>query len=290
MLIYADQKFVSTCAEQPELQDRLIRAKAQQHAEFVLSPWHLYEIGKARPEVADPIINFRERIDPAWIPTRLDLQTVEFAAAWLLFWQPGAEAPAMVGSLTNLYAATGIRHPATHGIRAAISEFQTDAARQHIRSTLEPHREVAAQNRRNFLRGRFDPGLRRRVEIQNAALHLARMKGFSLDHPSISGERERILHGGLIRAQIEFFIEFGGIDELRAGRIEWELSLQFYGTNARLDANRWVDREHAVSSLPYCDIFVTDDRDLTRRIAAIRAKVPFPIAEVITCAEFSGRF
>jgi hypothetical protein len=62
MLIYADQNFVSTYTEQPELQDRLMRAKAQQHAEFKLSPWHLYEISKARPEVADPIINFLERI------------------------------------------------------------------------------------------------------------------------------------------------------------------------------------------------------------------------------------
>ena len=276
--------------EQPELQDRLIRAKAQQQAEFVLSPWHLYEIGKARPEIADSTINFLERIDPVWIATRIDLQTVEFAAVWLQFWQRGGQTPAAVGSLTELYRTAGIRPPATRGIRAAVSEFQTYAAREHMRTTLEPHREVAALNRKDFRRGQFGTGLRKQVEIESAALHLARMNGFSLGSPSIFLERQRILHGGLIRAQIEFFIDFGGIDELRAARIEWELSLQFYETDARLDTNRWVDREHAVSALPYCDMFVTDDRDLTRRIAAIRAKVPFPIAEVINCAEFSDRF
>ena len=47
-----------------------------------------------------------------------------------------------------------------------------------------------------------------------------------------------------------------------------------------------LNRQHAIVALPFCDLFVTSDKELKRRCDAIRPKLGFAIAEVQTGEEF----
>jgi len=85
---------------------------------------------------------------------------------------------------------------------------------------------------------------------------------------------------------ISFFVEFGGMDEMPAHRVEESLTFNQWKTEARLNPNRQVDRFHAVAALPYCDLLVTSDRELARKTQAIRNDLRFKIAEVISGEEF----
>ena len=88
---------------------------------------------------------------------------------------------------------------------------------------------------------------------------------------------------------ISFFVDFGGMDEMLAHRIEESLTFNQWKSEARLNSNRQLDRFHAIAALPYCDIFVTSDRELTKKTQAIRSGLKFNIAEVISGEEFIER-
>jgi hypothetical protein len=85
---------------------------------------------------------------------------------------------------------------------------------------------------------------------------------------------------------ISFFIEFGGMDEMPAHRVEESLTFNQWKTNAILNENRLLDRFHAVAALPYCDLFVTSDDELIRKTQAVRNGLRFKIANVISGEEF----
>jgi hypothetical protein len=211
ILAYADQNFVSTCADDSARTETLANLRNQSTVRLVLSPWHLYEIGKASAERIDRMVRFLEAVEPLWIPPRLDLQTFEFAAAWMLFWghrQTLDFNP--IGSLNDVVASMGSPARPTGDLRAAIAEFESNAARKYMEDGLEPHRPIAAQNRADFAQGRFDRGLRYTTDLQCAALHMARLGGVHLDDPRPEQVRVGLLNNARTSVEIDFFLDFGG--------------------------------------------------------------------------------
>jgi hypothetical protein len=221
----------------------------------------------------------------------LDLQTLEFAAAWRLFWGD-RQTPDFnpIGSLNEVVASMGSPARPTGDLRAAIAEFESNVARKYMEDGLGPKRLIAAQNRADLERGRFDRGLRYTTDRQLAALHIARLRGLHLDDPRLEQVRAGLLIDARTSVEIDFFLDFGGRRDLKAAEVEWQLTLQLYATPAQLDLNRFVDRQHAVVALPYCGVFVTDDGDLKKRCTAIQKTLPFTTAEVLTDEDFFRRF
>jgi len=52
-----------------------------------------------------------------------------------------------------------------------------------------------------------------------------------------------------------------------------------------VNPNRQLDRFHAIAALPYCDLFVTSDRELVKKTQAVRSDLKFKIAEVVSGEE-----
>jgi hypothetical protein len=290
LLAYADQNFLISAADDQTHRERLIQLRDRGEVGIVLSPWHLYEIGKGNPEQVERMVDYLEHLDPFWMLPRLDLLTWEFAAAWALFWRGELLDFHAIGSLNHVISDMRSLIPTAQTIRQGVASFQFPQVRAHMQWSLDPHRYVSRENRRAFQRGLFDNGLRYRTDLQLAALHLARMRGVRLTDPRLDTVRTAILDHGLMKTQIDFFLEFGGRDYLKGAEIEWQMTLQFYSTKAELDTNRFVDRQHAIVALPYCDIFLTNDSDLTRRCLAVQQSVPFRTAEVLRLDEFFRRF
>jgi hypothetical protein len=92
-----------------------------------------------------------------------------------------------------------------------------------------------------------------------------------------------------IAEQIRFFVEFGGMKNLKCYQVESELASNMWASSAKLQRNRYVDRQHAAVALPYCDVFVTDDRDLIKRCDVVRKALPFATAEVQRGEQFIRR-
>jgi hypothetical protein len=98
-----------------------------------------------------------------------------------------------------------------------------------------------------------------------------------------------ILREESLKTFIWFFVEFGGMDEMLAHGVEESLTFNQWKTEARLNPNRQLDRFHAIAALPYCDLFVTSDRELVKKTQAVRSDLKFKIAEVISGEEFIVR-
>jgi hypothetical protein len=91
------------------------------------------------------------------------------------------------------------------------------------------------------------------------------------------------------REKIRFFVNFGGMSDLRAWQVESQLTrLHMLGT-AILNENRQVDRQHACSGLAYCDLFATNDRELINRSREISSKLNFKSAELVGPEELLQR-
>jgi hypothetical protein len=61
--------------------------------------------------------------------------------------------------------------------------------------------------------------------------------------------------------RIRFFVKLVGMEQMKAVKIESMLGALNWQTNAVLNQNRQIDRQHAVAALPSCDYFVTSDRE-----------------------------
>ena len=68
---------------------------------------------------------------------------------------------------------------------------------------------------------------------------------------------------------------------MKAYKTEVAFTLELYATGATLDTNRQIDRQHAIAALPYCDLFITDDGDLIKRIARVKRELRFDTANVL---------
>lgn len=285
MYAYADHNFLIYCANDKAWRDALIRATTSGTVVMVLSPWHFYELGRSRTQ--EDLIDLAERINPQWILGRSDLQLAEFQSSWNSIWNGTDEHFAPIGSIEDVAAAlhrTSRRRVANITLRDYVGGFRRDS----LIGSLADAREVSQKVRAYSKAGKLFDQTKKEIDRAYVALQIARSEGLIVPD-AVYSRVPKILKSQPISVMIDTFIDWQLLESLKAYKVEKELSEEFYNTTAVLNANRMVDRQHAVAALSYCDYFVTNDQELGDRITRATRKIPLKVAEVINPEAFINR-
>lgn len=290
MNVYVDYNFLIYCAKEPTWRKAVLEAHQSGRITIVLSAWHFYEYGNAsgHPETED-LIRFAEELQPKWILERGDLQHQEFIAFWNCIW---GSKPLAFNPVCTLAQASAIlnRVPeermSRYTVREFIQSFSGHGALDEIRAELKNQTSVAKYNLEKYVNDkRFDAVLPL-TELFYVAVQMARLHEIQRDR--VYALANFMLREQPLSTQIQCFVYWKCTDLLKAYKTEVAFTLELYATGATLDTNRQIDRQHAIAALPYCDLFITDDGDLVKRIARVKPTLRFATATVLRGQEFIG--
>jgi hypothetical protein len=285
MYAYADQNFLSNCADNREWRDAVIGAKNQGTATLVLSPWHFYELGNARAELRDGLLQLVEDARPSWTFTHADMQKRECLSVWNDFWGDGGVAFQPICTLREVAAALHNVLPEQLmrlNLRDWVAAFAAGPdALVEFRDSLTEQTKASASNQQDYQRGRMTKRLLEEVDKRHVAVQLSRAK---YDRPKASREvyadSEALRRTQPLGTMIDMFVYWQGTANLKTYQTESALTENIWDSDAKLPPNRLIDRLHATVALPHCHRFVTDDRDLAKRCEAAKKALKFPTAEV----------
>jgi hypothetical protein len=284
---YVDQNFLIYCANDSELHKRALRAVAEGTFNFVLSPWHFYEIGKLEVARREELLKVVREIQPHWIFERFDLQLAEFRRAWGEFWGEPYQAFEPIGSLAYVAAALNDTTPerlARYTVEDYIEIF-SGLGTQGIQAGFPMQTQAALANQDAFRSGRVTARKELAISHNYVALQLTCLKNKFLSHAEHDRRLHKLLSDPLIIEKIKFFVDCGGLNVLPAHLVESMLTDEFWTGNAVLNAHRQVDRQHAIPALAYCDRFVTNDINLIKQCLNLKRKAPFRVADTVTYQE-----
>ena len=288
MFTYADHNFLIDCANNPNWRQAVVAAVAQSRVAIVLSPWSIYEIANTTEERMEELIQIVADFQPAWIPERADIQLLEGMREWRRFWGLPVNEFRPIGSLAEAFGHLHRCDPqqlSRFNARDYANQFRSSGGGD-ILPALREQQYISGQNHISYSEGRLTPAIEIQSKQQYVARVLARSQETGPSRARLDARMRRILTTQPLATQIWFFVEFGGMEEMKAYKIEAMLTTRHWETSAILNPNRQVDRQHAIAALAYCDSFVTSDAELIRRCSAIRGLVTFRIAAVQTGAEF----
>ena len=285
--VYADQNFLILCANDKALHQQALDFSRASCGRFVLSPWHFYEIGKSSAQQAREIIAVAETLDPLWILERSDLQVAEFREHWCAFY--GFPRPVFepIGSLAHV-AEHLVRKPAELLTHLTLSQFVSGMqiwGRGTIGRVLETQQSIALENQASYRDGKFDRKFEENVSLAYSRLMLARMQETGPNVDELDRRLSDLKNDSFTQSLIFYFHQQRQAEKLRARTVESLLTDDHHQGRAKLSARRQIDRQHAVAALSYCDIFVTNDIELTKLCNLVRMRAPFKTAEVRTLAE-----
>lgn len=229
---------------------------------------------------------------PAWILDRADLQLVELLNAWRGFWNGYSHPLCAVSTLADVGAflfritpARAAEIPLQHYVRGLARPGGTDL----LQAVFEDQKRIAAANQESFRSGRYTKAVDDDVRHVYVARLLAREQETGPSLPALYKRMAEILASPLCREKIKFFVESGGMADLRAWEIEARLTALHMAGRAALNENRQVDRQHACVALAYCDLFFTNDDELLRRSAEVSIDLNFQAAECLRPETLIGR-
>ena len=176
-----------------------------------------------------------------------------------------------------------------YSIRDYASEWQSKEAASDADLQFRKIESISSFNRIVFGNGKVTPGAVRVLRKRYVARQFVISRRLGMPPHEIHQHENWILGEDRLDTFISFFVEFGGMKQMLSHHVEESLTFNQWKTNARLNPNRQVDRIHAIAALPYCDLFVTSDRELAKKTQAIRDGLTFKIAEVISGEEFIER-
>ncbi len=290
--VYADQNFLIYCVQNAEWRNAVSEAHRSRRIIVVLSPWHFWECGKGAHHCdTEDLLKFAEELQPAWIPERADLQMIEFWVVWEQLWSSSNEEFDPIGTFTEIVAILNkVDEPQVEGItlRDYVEEFAQSHSTAKIEAVLERQRRVADFNRAQYLKGRMDEVFKAELELKHLASVRARLETKSSNPEIVYRRANELLKEQPIATQLICFIEWGFAHELKCYQTEGALTDDLYATGGTLNTQRFVDRQHASAALPYCDLFVTDDKELKRRCARASARLRFKTARVVCGEELIG--
>lgn len=214
-----------------------------------------------------------------------DLQMLEVFSEWNTFWgEPTTLQP--IGTLAEVGGALHNIHPsyfAKATLKQWIDVFSADDG-IGIENTLDFVCQSHAQNKESFKRGRMTKDILKRMDQMHIAIQLARSE-HNGEAKEAMKRAEQILTEQPIATQVGFFVDFGGMENLRCYQVESALAENLWASTAKLKT-RYIDRQHATVALPYCDRFITDDTDLTKRCVAATKSLKFSTAQIQRGTEF----
>ena len=292
MRAYLDNNFVIDCAtNQTQWKTTTLNACQAGLVTLVMSPWTIYEIGKASKDQMNEVIQTVDELEPQWILERVDLQLREFLHSWKEFWN-GVRTPFNpIGTLVDVQASllrVSQKRVESYTLRDYAEIWQRQDAHKDAAAGFQRQANIAAWNRKAYSQGGLTSRTVREIRMRYVARQIVISKGWGLSHERMAKQEERILKSQKLRTYIRFFVEFGGMEDMKAHRVEEALTFHHWGTEAALNANRLIDRFHATSALPYCDIFVTSDKELVKKSNTVRDELNFAIARVLRGEEFIG--
>lgn len=293
MNAYIDHNFLIDCLNREGWRDIATEAAVTGGVRFVLSPWSIYEIGNAARSHMEELLGIAEELTPVWIFERVDLQLREFVVAWNDFWTGTTTQFTPIKTLPEVQASF-FRCPLAQAQNFSIHDYanvwQRKEAETEADVEFRRQESISAVNRDVFADGKLTTSVMREIRKRYVARQFAISRRVGMPAREIHQFENLILGETGLSTFVSFFVDFGGMDGLPAHRVEEALTFNQWKTEARLNPNRQLDRFHAIAALPYCDLFVTSDRELARKTEAIRGGLKFKIAAVLSGEEFIARF
>jgi hypothetical protein len=283
MNVYADHNFLIYCVKEPTWRKAVVEAHQAGKITIVLSAWHFYEYGNAsgHPETED-LIQFAEELRPQWILERGDLQYQEFIALWNCIWDsaplvfnPVCTLPQAGASLNRVSVERMARYP----VREYIQSFSAPGALDEIRAELKNQTSVAKYNQDKYVNDKRFKAVLPLTELMYVAVQIARLR--EIERDKVYALANQMLREQPLSTQIQCFVYWKCTEYLKAYKTEVAFTLELYETGATLGTHRQIDRQHAIAALPYCDLFITDDGDLIKRIARVKRELRFETASVL---------
>ena len=251
---------------------------------FVLSPIHFYEIGTVQTEKYEKTIHFVEELQPVWILSRADLQLYEFRDEWNRFWRQEDANFQPYGDLaymTSAFFRKSSRCFDEVTPRSFIEPFRNPNSNQDLRKVISMNGSANEKNRLKYKSGSMSPAFYKEIQRQYVARQIARLDEEDGTYEAVNRIARELLADLDFFRKISIFIENGSMQRLKAYVVESVLTAKRWAGKAKLNENRFIDREHAVSALSYCNFFITTDAELSQHCQAVSDTCGFAIAKVL---------
>jgi hypothetical protein len=136
-------------------------------------------------------------------------------------------------------------------------------------------------NQARYKAGEITLRMLREIDKRYVAAQLARAHDEAQTPRELFDKANRIFQSEPSFTEISIFAENGGVSKLRAHTVETQMTYNSWAGDATLKENSQIDREHAVVSLAYCDVFVTSDPKLTKYCEKAKAASKLQLASVV---------
>ena len=274
-LIFCDLNFIVAAHQGPDAYKVHLRQLASNGiVTFVLSPMHWVEAAEDNDVARGTAkADFMDSLDARWLYDRRTIQRKEVATSFFQFLMVPCNAPQMSAPVRDVIADLAGRS-AERNSRDFVAHIRSIGQNHPLEQNLRENFESNRVNGERFRAGQFTSAFLQRIErvyIQQL-LPTQTPSGVVIDDNS----KDRFLNS----YQLTDFPAFAL--ETRATHDSWRQQRQ-------MSRNNFMDQQH-IMALPYVEYFVTDDVRLRGVIGRVSAGLPFPIATVVTKAEFDVRF
>jgi hypothetical protein len=279
-MVYCDHNFVIAAHDAGnEYHDHLRDLASTNRLKFVLSTWHWLELARDNNAARGlSVAAFADSLTPLWFFERRNVQRREVEYKFFVSLGLSPTPPSMIGSLAEAIA------DLTGATLHIASKYRDSRAFVQYMQTLDGNHPINLSIRDGFEKQRQNGEAYRAGRITDEMLRCL----------------DKILIGGLLpgqtpagaaidRATKDKFLLSCNNNDFPCWAVESALSLDGWQTGRILNDRAFRDSQHVIA-LPYVDIFITDDGQLTAAIQRVAATLPFRTAEVITRAEFDTRF
>ncbi len=272
-LIFSDVNFIVTAHQGPDAYKQHLQQLATNGAvTFVLSPMHWVEAAEDNDAVRGAAkADFMDSLNARWLFERRAVQRKEVATSFFRFLQVPSGPPQMVAPVIDVIAdLAGVA--AERSSRDFVAHLRGIGPNHPLEQSLRQAFESNQVNGGRFRAGKLTPIFLERMERHYVQYLLPRetSAGVVIDEDSKSR-----------------FLNAFKMTDLPASALEWAATQDSWREGRHMNRNNFMDQQQLMA-LPYVDYFVTDDARLRALICRISAGLPFPVAALLTKAEFDA--
>lgn len=271
---FCDLNFIITAHQEPDAYKQHLRQLAGAGTvTFVLSPMHWAEAAEdANPVRGAAKADFMDSLLARWIFERRSVQRREVTAAFFRFLKIQA-VPQTIGSVVDVIAdLAGVRAERTS--RDFVAHLRGIGQNHPLEQSLRQAFDSNRVNGERFRAGKLSPDFLRRMEKRyiQGLLPAQTPAGIVID-----GDSKRQ------------FLDGSRLTDFPAFAVESLATYDSWRENRQMNRNNFMDQQHLMA-LPYVDFFLTDDARLRALVGRISPGLPFPIATLLTKADFDARY
>jgi hypothetical protein len=246
---------------------------------IVLSPWHWVETARTKDLTkALPLAEFMDSLRPVWLRDRRDLETIEVESEFFKF--AGVPYEPQSTLITRAELLTALNRTYVSNERAPSSrEFVEGWIRtpQLMDPLVSSHQKNAAAL------------VSIRSALASGKLTANRKK--EGDRKLMEGFLPQVTPNGVVldSGTKSAFLNTMTPNDFPTLAIEAEIAEHSWAGQGRVDWNSMVDKFHLISSLPYVDVVVSNDRYLYL-LLSVAQKTKFVKASLMKFHEFCAAF